>query len=241
MKTIKNRNLLFLVILAGLTLSVSAAQDKTIPRERNVASFDKISVSSGIDLYLTQGNQEKVTVEANPDIIDRIVTRVEDGTLKIYIKNRTTREKLTWKKVKKVYVTFDDLKKLEVSAGSDVYSRNAFKLKDISIHCGSGSDLRIDNLTAESVNISTSSGSDASVSGKTITLRANSSSGSDLNCGKLASTDCEVSASSGSDAVVNVSGSLKARASSGGDVSYYGNPQHKDINESSGGDVKGHK
>ncbi len=239
MKTIKNRNLLFLILLAGLTLSVSAAQDKTMSQKRNVASFDKISVSSGIDLYLTQGTPEEVTVEADPDIIDRIVTEVENGTLKIYMKNRTNWGNLTWKKVRKVYVTFDDLTKLGASAGSDVYSQNPFKLKDISFDCSSGSDLKIDDLTAESVSISTSSGSDASVSGKTVSLWADSSSGSDLNCGKLASKDCEVSASSGSDAIVNVSGSLKARASSGGDVSYYGNPQYKDINESSGGDVKG--
>jgi hypothetical protein len=36
---------------------------------------------------------------------------------------------------------------------------------------------------------------------------------------------------------VNVTDELYAKASSGADVRYYGNPQVKDIDESSGGDV----
>jgi len=237
MKTIKFRNLFLVLLLTGITFSAEAVREKTKTQTRDVAPFNSISVSSGIDLYLTQGHSEEVVVEADPDIIDEIITKVENGTLKIYIKQRTNWH-MEWNQVRKVHVTFDDLTNLDASAGSDVYSKNAFNLKDISIDCSSGSDVKIENLTAEAVSIRTSSGSDATVSGKTTTLKADSSSGSDLNCGNLVSRDCEVSASSGSDAKVHVSGSIKARASSGGDVRYKGNPRQKDIDESSGGDVK---
>ena len=237
MKTIKLRNLFLVLLLTGITFSAEAVREKTKTQTRDVASFNSISVSSGIDLYLTQGNSEKVVVEADPDIIDEIMTKVENGTLKIYIKQRINWH-MEWNQVRKVHVTFNDLTSLDASAGSDVYSKNDFKLKKISIDCSSGSDVKIENLTAEAVSIRTSSGSDATVSGKTTTLKADSSSGSDLNCGNLVSRDCEVSASSGSDAKVHASISIKARASSGGDVRYQGNPRQKDIDESSGGDVK---
>ncbi|NOY95725.1 MAG: DUF2807 domain-containing protein, partial [Chlorobi bacterium] len=48
---------------------------------------------------------------------------------------------------------------------------------------------------------------------------------------------CRVEVSSGSDASVYVTNELYARASSGGDIRYSGNPEHKDIRESSGGDI----
>jgi hypothetical protein len=69
------------------------------------------------------------------------------------------------------------------------------------------------------------------------TFEAEASSGSDIKAQKLESKICKVRVSSGSDATVTVSDELYARASSGGDVRYYGSPVVKDIDESSGGDV----
>ncbi|MCW0481625.1 head GIN domain-containing protein [Gaoshiqia sediminis] len=237
MKTIKLKNLWLLLLFCSLSLGVNAAREKTDTQKRSVESFSKISVSSGIDLYLTQGNSEAIVVEANPDIIDKIITLVEDGTLKIYIKDNQNWN-WGWNQSRKAYVTFDDLTALRASAGSDVYSQNAFKLDELDIDVSSGSDVKLEDLSARFMRIRTSSGSDAEVSGKTVDLVADSSSGSDLDCGNLVAEHVEVSASSGSDATVHVSGSLKARASSGADIRYKGSPTQKDIDESSGGDVK---
>jgi len=236
MKTIKIQNLLLLLLFTGMTISVSAVKEKTKSEIRNVGAFSRVHVSSGIDLFLTQGNSQEVRVEADPDLIDKIITKVENGTLKISVRDKMNWD-LGWKLTRKVYVTFVDLEKLDASAGSDVYSQNPFKLKELKISSSSGSDVQIDGLTAEFVSVVTSSGADAKVSGEVIRMFADASSGSDLDCRNLVAEDCEVRASSGSDAIVHVTGSIKARASSGGDVRYAGKPSLRDIDESSGGDV----
>jgi len=236
MKTMRIQNLLLLLIFTGLTISAGAAKEKTKSELRDVDAFTGIHVSSGIDLYLTQGKSQEVRVEAESELIGKITTQVEDGVLKISIRDKMNWD-LGWNLTRKVYVTFVDLTELQASAGSDVYSRNPFRLKELKINSSSGSDVEIDDLTAENVSVVTSSGADARVAGKTVSMFADASSGSDLDCGGLVSRDCEARASSGSDAIVYVTGSLKARASSGGDVSYLGKPQHRDIDESSGGDI----
>lgn len=237
MKTIKLQNFLLLLVFTGMTICVSAAKEKTKSELRSVESFNRIHVSSGIDLYLTQGKDQKVRVEAEPDLIDKIITQVENGVLKICIRDKMNWD-LGWNLTRKVHVTFVDLEELRASAGSDVYSQNPFKLKELKINSSSGSDVQIENLSAEFVSVVTSSGADARISGKTIKLYADASSGSDLDCRELVSEDCEVRASSGSDALVHVTGSIKARASSGGDIQYTGRPSQRDIDESSGGDVE---
>ena len=56
---------------------------------RNVSSFHAIEVSNGIDLIITQGNDEAVAVSAaTPEIRNRIKTEVENGKLKIYFDNQ---------------------------------------------------------------------------------------------------------------------------------------------------------
>ncbi len=237
MKTIKLKSLLLLALFTIVTIGANATKEKTDTQTRPVDQFEKISVSSGIDLYLTQGNTASVEVEADPDIIDKIITRVENGTLKIYIKEKQNWD-WGWNQSRKVRVSFTEISAISASAGSDVYAEEPIELKELTIDASSGADISIDDLTADFVSIRSSSGSDAKVAGKTIRMEADSSSGSDLDCSDLVSEECEVSASSGSDALVNVSRSLKARASSGGDVRYKGNPSQKDIDESSGGDVK---
>jgi len=87
--------------------------------------------------------------------------------------------------------------------------------------------------------LSSSSGSDARLSGRAKFFTASSSSGSDINARDLEAQVCKVNVSSGADATVTATDELHANASSGADVRYYGNPKVVDIDESSGGDVSG--
>lgn len=197
--------------------------------------FNAIKVSAGIDLYLKMGETEEVKVVADGDIIDKVITEVKDGTLKIYMKQNNG---WNWGQTKsrKVYVSVKELVKLDASSGSDVNSENMLTGETLDVKASSGSDVNLE-VHYKNFSVDTSSGSDARISGKTKNLEAEASSGSDIQAQDLESVNCKVSVSSGSDATVNVSEELYAKASSGGDIRYYGNPEVKDINESSGGDV----
>jgi hypothetical protein len=234
MKTFKKLSILLIALILGTNIqAVAFSSEKT--ENRNLKDFNAIKVSSGIDLYLRMGGTEEVKVVADGDIIDKIITEVNGGTLKIYMKQNNN---WNWgfTKSRKVYVTVKELVKLDASSGSDVNSENTLSGETLDVKASSGSDVNLD-VHYKNFSLDTSSGSDARVSGKTKNFEASASSGSDLNARDLQSVICRVSVSSGSDAIVNVSEELYAKASSGGDIRYYGNPQLKDINESSGGDV----
>ena len=89
------KNLLFaILLLAGFALN---AQEKTAivydenAQVRKVPSFTAISVSSAIDLYLTQSNKNEVAVSAtNDEIRDHIITEVVGGTLIIRLGDKGT-------------------------------------------------------------------------------------------------------------------------------------------------------
>ena len=108
-------------ILLGLILITScsvSAQNKTAvvydnhAQVRNVPSFTAISVSSAIDLYLTQSNTNKVAVSASEEEIrDKIITEVVGGTLIIRLGDNGTW--FSWKKwgnyKTKAYVSIKDI------------------------------------------------------------------------------------------------------------------------------------
>lgn len=235
MKTTKLLFTLVLSVITSIGIAANGNSDKT--ETRQVSNFKGIKVSTGIDLYITMGTSEEVKIVADDEIIDDLITEVKDGTLRIYMKQ--SNNWFNWNsgnQTRKAYVTVKELEAIDASSGSDVQSENTLKGEELKVNASSGSDVEID-VYYKNVWVDASSGSDAKLSGKTKTLNAEASSGSDIKAEGLESSVCKIKVSSGSDATVNVSDELYANASSGADVRYYGNPQIKDIDESSGGDV----
>ncbi len=221
---------LLTLCIAVLTATSIFSQIKEV---RETKSFSSISVSSGIDAFLVQGEPIKVEVEANKNSLHRIITEVKGETLHIYVKG-----KFRWsaKDTKKVYVTAPNFNKIVASGGADVKSNGTIKENNMVVISSGGADIYLTSET-QSLKLICSGGADISVKGSTNTLEANSSGGSDIDAKKLVAKFADVVASGGSDIEVNVSEELKANASGGGDVHYTGSPKLKDINESGGGDV----
>ena len=195
-------------------------------------SFTSIKATEGLDVYLTQGNEESITVEADENLHDLILTDIEDGVLKIHTSKNIGRASS-----KKVMVTFKEVSGITSTSGSDVFSTNTINADHLELKSTSGSDMKLD-VSTENLICKSTSGSDMKLSGKTEKLTAEATSGSDIKAGNLIAESSQVKATSGADITVNTSKELTASASSGGDIKYYGNPEKIDKNNSSSGSIR---
>ncbi|MDG1731316.1 MAG: DUF2807 domain-containing protein [Algibacter sp.] len=195
-------------------------------------SFSTIRATEGLDVYLTQSDNENVSVEADGNLQEIILTEVKDGVLKIH-----TKKNIGKATSKKVHVRFKNISSIISTSGSDVYSTHTITTERLDLKSSSGSDMEVDVNTSV-LNCKSSSGSDMRISGKTTKLVAEASSGADIKAADLMAESSEVKASSGADITINTSKELTARASSGGDIKYYGNPEKVDKSDSASGSVK---
>ena len=87
---------------------------------RDAGSFDRVSVSGGIDLVLTQGDQESVRIEADDNILPYISTAVQGDEL--IVKYETGGRLLNLRPTQQVtaYVTMVDITSVGISGGGDV-------------------------------------------------------------------------------------------------------------------------
>ena len=182
-------------------------------------NFSEIRVSRGLDVYLTQGDNVNLLVEADENLHDIIITEVENGVLKI-----TTDENIAFSKSKKVMLTFKDVSKIKATSGSDVFSTNTIVADNLELTTTSGSDMELD-INVQVADCRSTSGSDLRVSGTTNKLYAEATSGSDIKAGNLKAKVSEARATSGADITLNTSEELYAKATSGADIKYYGNPE----------------
>jgi len=204
---------------------------KVVTKERQAGSFDGLRVSTGIDVYLRQGDKESISVESDENLQEYIITEIQGGVLHVY-----SEANIRDSKEKKVYVTMKDIKSVKASSAGDITGESPIRTKDIEIDVSSAGDIRLD-VTADKINADISSSGDLSLKGKADILEADLSSAGDLNAYDLEVREANVSVSSAGDADINVSEKLTARASSAGDINYSGNPKYIDAHSSSAGGV----
>jgi len=204
-----------------------------IKKERPANYFDGINVSTGIDVYLTQGDSEKIIVEADENLHDYLMTEVKNGTLRIYFDNVSIRSA----ERKRVYVTMKDIRSLRTSSAGDIIGETPIKCGDVLLESSSAGNIKLE-LYARNVNVEISSSGDITLSGEAETLNADLSSAGDLNALNFKVRDADLNVSSAGDADIYVTHKLTARVSSAGDVRYAGEPEIIDARTSSAGTVR---
>jgi hypothetical protein len=221
---------LLLCSIFSIFAACVSAQERS---DRETKPFHSIEVSSGIDLYLKQGDTASIEVLCEKEFIKRIETNINDSILTI-----KASQPMRWgfDKSPKVYVTFVNIKSLIATSGADVYGTGVFALRSMSVAAHNGADIYL-TMECENTKVNASGGSDIKLSGKSYHLKANISSGSDLNAAEFKSNNCDITVSGGSDAIVNASVSLFCDASGGSDIGYLGDPKLKELTESGGSDI----
>ncbi|MEZ4858188.1 MAG: head GIN domain-containing protein [Flavobacteriaceae bacterium] len=237
MKTIKILAVIFIGMATtschfDINLGEVNGNGNVITEERNVGDFTSVRGSAGMDVFLTEGTENKVVIEADENLMENIETYVENGMLKV-----TTKKSIGRSKSQKAHVTYVKLESIEASSGADVIGNSIIKNETLSLSSSSGADLEVEILAKE-VYASTSSGADLKISGRATRLIADASSGSDLKARELEVISCKAEASSGADITVNVKEQMEGHASSGGDIKYYGNPSDVSVRDGASGDVR---
>jgi len=203
-----------------------------LTKSRKVSEdFNSIAVSRGLDVYITQGNKNAITVEADENLHDVITTEVRNGVLSI-----SAEENIGRAKAKKVYVTTHGLEKLTASSGSSVRTENTLTATSFTAKASSGASLRL-HIKADSLWAKSSSGASLKMMGEAADLTVKASSGSDIRAYDLIAAHGTAKASSGASINLHVTESIDAKASSGGDIDYKGNPKTTHKKKSSGGSI----
>jgi hypothetical protein len=238
-KTMKNLKILTFAIAIISISSCTQAQYRNnvhgngnvVTKERKAAEFTGIKVSTGIDVYLKQGDNMSITVEADENLHEYIMTEVRDGILNVY-----TDANIREAERKRVYVTMKEVRMIRTTSAGDVIGETPVKTDELELSASSAGDIKLE-VYAKEINLDISSSGDITLSGEADILDCDLSSAGDLNAFNLKVREAEVSASSAGDADINVTEKITARASSAGDINYMGNPKYVDAHSSSAGGI----
>lgn len=222
-------------------VSTITSNNINVGSERNVSAFNGIEVSSGVEVEFSQNPTQSVVVKTESDKQQYVMTEVENGILKIFIRNKGVRS-LNFKDLK-VVVSNPKLSRLITKSGASfkamtpinestfAASSNSgslvsgtFKVAtNTALEIESGSSLKI-NLDTNSLALDASSGSSIKLSGKADSGVYSASSGSSIAASDFITKSAVVDASSGASVKINTTEKITASASSAASIQYKGNP-----------------
>ncbi|MBW4888389.1 DUF2807 domain-containing protein [Mucilaginibacter sp. HMF5004] len=206
--------LLAVMLLCGINNAFAKTED------RHLSGFNAISLSGSYDVYITQGNTESVKVEAPDDEIERIVTEVQNGVLKIYTKKGSWNWSWSNKKVA-VYVNIKTVNSLGISGSGNVYFKEGINADALKVRVSGSGDV-YGKLSVKTLEAIVSGSGDIKVSGHADNATVSVSGSGDYTARDLATVGTTIRVSGSGDATVNASQKLEAAVSGSGDIRYTG-------------------
>lgn len=197
---------------------------------RTVGEFRGISVSNTLEVEVEQGNSFEVTVEADDNLQQHIITKVENGILVIEseINNFINVE------AKRIKVKMPIISSLEATSASSIKGINVIKSEKLLVDSSSSGEINIE-VEVDDITCNSSSASSIEIRGKALKINTESSSSGEIDADELLANEVIANSSSAGSISVHPILSLNAEASSGGTVTYNSVPRDNLIQDSSSG------
>jgi hypothetical protein len=207
-----------LIMLFSVSTLSSYAQKK---ENRVVGSFTSIGFAISGELYLTQGSPQKVVVEGDEADLEKLVTEVKDGALKIKCKPSNNKLKSTVK----VWVTVPEINSLAVAGSGKVIAEGEISSDDFDLSVSGSGKINFANLNVDEIEIAISGSGDIMLAGGADAAEISISGSGDVEATGFEIERCDISISGSGSCRVNVVEELEAAISGSGKVYYKGRPK----------------
>ena len=224
------KKLLILALFASQTLY---AQEFT----RSLDDFAHLTLSRGVDATLVKSSSKELKVKIFGMDEDDVIIENDHNELEIRVATRgllnEIDDKHWWVRVE---IPYQELRTIEVTMGSQLFSNDVLKADDLSIDVGTGSELEL-KIEVTELMIDVTTGSEVEIDGKADFLDAKAAMGSELDLSDLEARSVRAKSNMGSMLSVHATEKFDGSASMGGAIKVTGDPEKFYESTNMGGDI----
>jgi len=235
--------ILFLVVLFSMPCVTNAQWNKekikgnghVISKNINTSSYDKILVNGFFDVELQSGEEGKIVIEGEENLLDFVLITVENNALKIATEKGKYIVPSKGKKIM-ISVPFQSLSEVSLGGSGDIKSKSTIATENFLTELSGSGDIHL-TVNAKNVMAKVTGSGDLTLEGETSNMQGTITGSGDLNGTKLKSSNADVAVTGSGDCKVHCSDNLQARVTGSGDITYYGDPKKKDTKVIGSGDI----
>ncbi|HJZ41441.1 MAG TPA: head GIN domain-containing protein [Bacteroidales bacterium] len=208
--------------LMVLSCSTGSINGQTTRETRTVPAFNGVALTMSADVFISQGTQQKVEVEANKNVMDIIKTEIDGNTLKLTTKDGR------WKDMGKVaiYITMPVISELSVSGSGSMSCQTTVKSEDLEIVVSGSGSVSVPKLESPDITVTITGSGNVSLAGSNTQgkLETLITGSGDFNGEELQVARGDINITGSGSARVNVLQELETNITGSGSVLYKGNP-----------------
>jgi len=193
-----------------------------VTETRDVSDFQAIEIRYPAQVFVSQGNQESLRIEAEDNLMPNLETQVRNGRLEIFYR-REGGKHVNPTKTPKITIVVKELSDVDFSSAGELLVEK-LETDSLDVSLSGAGNIELDDLETQALQLSLSGAGSAAASGVADNLQLSISGFGDFKGGDLHSKEARVSISGAGSATVWVEDELSASVSGAGSVSYYGSP-----------------
>jgi hypothetical protein len=244
MKKLTVALLVFVFVLSACTITPSGTvtgSGKMVTDSFNLQDFDQIFLGTSGVLYIEQGDEFSLSIEADDNILPLLDVEVEQGVLTL----RTEPDITAFQFETIIYrVTLPELSMIDLSGSADIrvedFSADSLSVNingsgdvtfvnldvaSLSVRISGSGDMILPNVSAETIFAEVNNSGLMDVAGETEALTVKVSGSGDLLAEALKTSTVEVAVNGSGDVMVWAVDTLNVSISGSGNVQYLGSPQ----------------
>ncbi len=215
---------LIILSLSGCTINMVTGSGKLVTSNRPVSGFTSLLFAGIGDVTIIQGATESLKIEAEDNIMDKIVTTVKSGQLYIGFERENWQDLVNPTKGIKFTLTVKNLNSIELSGAGSI-TAPSFKADKLTIQVGGGGGINLAKLEAASITVNMSGAGNVELKGKVTDLSATLSGVGNFACGDLQVVNAKVNVTGAGGSTIWARDNLNVSITGAGSVGYYGTPK----------------
>ena len=192
-------------------------------QEVKLTNFKTIELRNSGNVYITQGNEEKITIETDDNIFQNLITEIDEGELILENKNSICPSKLNY------YVTMKDIKGFKISGSGSIKADGPIISDDLFFKISGSGDVKFDTVEVLKVGVMILGSGDVKIKGKTEKFASEINGSGDVFVKSLVCDYAKIETNGSGDVRLTVNKELKVEINGSGDVFYSGNPSNVNI------------
>jgi hypothetical protein len=212
-----------ILILSSIMLFSSCDEmigsGRIVKETREVNSFDAIESSGAFHIYLSQGDEESLVLEADDNLMQYIETSVRGG--KLYLETQGIGFS---RAILRAHITVRDLEAIKASGAVKITGETPIDFNRLKISVGGAADIDLE-VFGDLMEVKVNGAGKIYLTGEVEKMGIKLSGASKLKAETLYTRFMDVDISGAGSANVNVEEILDAKISGAGKVNYIGDPK----------------
>ncbi len=200
-----------------------------VSENRNTPSFRNLTLSVPADVYISQGDAEGITIEAQNNILDVLRTDVRHDELEIRFDNGVVAKRY---ETIKVYITTKEITQIKISGSGNVSNETPILTNELNLRISGSGNVELTDIDTHILDARISGSGNVNIGGYCTEQYLNISGSGDVYGFGLLTESADIRISGSGKTEIAVADYLNATISGSGKIYYKGSP---DINSSISG------